>query len=130
MKYDGIENFEIEILCKVAKLECISEFKKLLDKLEIFFIKYYDTYNNGYNSTHGGEGSLGRITKEETKRKIGEANKGNNAVDDIVTPCGICGNNIQIQPWLYRLRIKRSKSGKIFCSFKCRDIMRHQNIAK
>lgn len=118
-KYDGIENFEIEILCKVARLECVSEFKKLLDKLEIFFIKYYDTYNSGYNSTQGGEGSLGRITKEETKRKISEANKGKRAVADIICTCNKCGKQFGVQPASLRRRLLQSKTGNLFCSTKC-----------
>jgi group I intron endonuclease len=119
LKYDGIENFEVEILCKVVRLECVSELKKLLDKLEIFFIKYYDTYNSGYNSTQGGEGSLGRITKEETKRKIGEANKGNNKREDITCTCDACGKEFKIQPHIYNAKVRRTLSGKIYCSSKC-----------
>ena len=45
----GIENFEFKILKEV-------EINKL-GYWEREFIKEYDTYNNGYNSSHGGEGS-------------------------------------------------------------------------
>lgn len=44
----GIENFYIELL-----EENIEE--SLLDEKEIFWIKKYDSYNNGYNSTLGGQ---------------------------------------------------------------------------
>ena len=44
----GIENFEIECL-----EECPDE---LLDEKEIYYIKLYDTYNNGYNAALGGLG--------------------------------------------------------------------------
>lgn len=52
-----------------------------LSEREKYWIAYYDTYNNGYNSTKGGEGgnTYAKRTKEqmdETKRKISEANKG------------------------------------------------------
>lgn len=45
----GIENFSFEVI-----EEC--EHKKL-DEREIFWIKYYDTFHNGYNETLGGSGS-------------------------------------------------------------------------
>ena len=44
--------------------------------MENYFIAEYHSYNNGYNETLGGEGTLGRITKEETKNKISKALKG------------------------------------------------------
>jgi len=100
-------------------IEDLLALKAQLDELEIFYIDYFDTFNNGYNLTTGGEGSLGRVTTEETKRKISEGNKGKRAVNDIKCICDVCGQEFSIQPWLYRLRIKRSKSGKMFCSNGC-----------
>lgn len=44
----GIENFIVECL-----EECANE---LLDEKEIYYIKLYDTYNNGYNAALGGLG--------------------------------------------------------------------------
>lgn len=43
----GLENFKVEVLelCK----------KELLDEREIYWIKQYDSYHNGYNSTEGGK---------------------------------------------------------------------------
>jgi DNA polymerase II small subunit/DNA polymerase delta subunit B len=37
---------------------------------EIKYIKLYDTYDNGLNSTYGGEGCLGYEHTDETKEKI------------------------------------------------------------
>jgi uncharacterized protein YktA (UPF0223 family) len=48
IKY-GWDNFNHEILCECSTLEEAKE-------LEIFFIKKYDSYYNGYNSTLGGDG--------------------------------------------------------------------------
>ena len=50
----GIDNFNKEVL------ECIEidnkiELKKVLDKIEIKYIEKYDSFNNGYNSTLGGD---------------------------------------------------------------------------
>jgi len=118
-KYGGIENFEIELLCKIPLIDDLINLKKQLDSLEVFYIKYCDSFNCGYNSTIGGEGSLGRITKEETKQKISIANKGNNAVDDVICTCATCGKEFGVQPWSFNKRIKQTKTGKLFCSVKC-----------
>jgi group I intron endonuclease len=40
-----------------------------LDYKEIYFIEYYDTYHNGYNSTIGGAGCRGFTPSKETKKK-------------------------------------------------------------
>lgn len=42
----GIENFSIEEIIEAPQSE--------LDELEIYYIKQYDSYNNGYNMTLGG----------------------------------------------------------------------------
>lgn len=41
-----------------------------LNQLEIFYIGYYDTYNNGYNLTFGGGGNLGYKPTQKTKDRI------------------------------------------------------------
>lgn len=46
----GVENFSIEVLEEVD----INE----LSIKEIYWIGYYDTYNNGYNATLGGDGKI------------------------------------------------------------------------
>ena len=45
----GIENFNFEII-EICPAE-------LLNEKEIYYIKYFDTYNNGYNQTIGGGGT-------------------------------------------------------------------------
>ena len=52
----GIENFDFSII----EL-CSSE---LLSEREKYWIAYYDTYNNGYNATLGGEGNC-RINHQD-----------------------------------------------------------------
>lgn len=48
--------------------------KELLE-LEIFYIKYFDSFNNGMNLTTGGEGGNIIHHSEETKKKISESKK-------------------------------------------------------
>jgi len=46
-----------------------------LNVMEPYFIKEYNSFENGYNLTFGGEGTLGRYTEETTKSKISKALK-------------------------------------------------------
>lgn len=67
IKY-GISNFEIQIL---EKLEYYEGIKVELDELEKKYIQEYDSYNNGYNSTLGGDaGVLGLKMTEEQRIKV------------------------------------------------------------
>ena len=58
----GEESFRFDILekCDIDKL----------DEREIYWIQKYDSYNNGYNQTMGGDGNRGYIVSEETKQKM------------------------------------------------------------
>ncbi len=58
----GQNNFEFKII-----EECL---KEQLNEKEIYWIAYYDSFNNGYNQTLGGSGNLGLQHSEETKEKI------------------------------------------------------------
>jgi group I intron endonuclease len=49
--------------------------KHCLSVMEPFFIKEYNSFENGYNLTLGGEGTLGRPTTNLTKSKISKALK-------------------------------------------------------
>ena len=89
MKKHGAENFYIEpIEIGINSLESLSE-------REVFWIRYYDTYNNGYNSTEGGEISpmmyasvrtkvsnalKGRVFSDEHRQKLSLANLGKEGV--------------------------------------------------
>ena len=70
IKKYGLENFNYEVL------EQIEESK--LSEREIYWIKYFDTYNNGYNLTEGGEGTRGfsHGFTEEQKKNLSEKHKG------------------------------------------------------
>jgi len=64
----GIDNFKFEII-----EECVKE--KLIER-EQYYIDLYDSYKNGYNCCPKADSNLGRRCSEETKIKIGKANKG------------------------------------------------------
>lgn len=48
----GFDNFNYEIIAILSPEEYS---KELLDQMEKFFIKYYNSYTNGYNATPGGD---------------------------------------------------------------------------
>lgn len=67
IKKYGIENFTFEIL-----EECT---KDNYSEREIYWIEYYDSMNNGYNETSGGEFEPGyKWSEEACKRKCGKGN--------------------------------------------------------
>lgn len=47
-----------------------------LDEREIYWISFFDTYNNGYNLNEGGGGIRGYRHTEETKKKMSDNNTG------------------------------------------------------
>ena len=69
LKY-GKEDFEVEILVHFTAINK-KILNKLLNWLEKHYITKYNTKNNGYNLTLGGDGLCGHTMSEEHKRKIG-----------------------------------------------------------
>lgn len=69
----GIKNFEYRVLNSIFCPKAVA--KGWLNYWEVFFIAEYRTFENGYNLTKGGSGSLGRVVSEETRRKISESSK-------------------------------------------------------
>lgn len=66
----GPENFEYSVLMKVEGDD--QEVKQTLDVLEMWFIRIYDSFKNGYNSTEGGGGMVGYKHTEEWKNNHSE----------------------------------------------------------
>jgi len=60
IKKHGWENFKPEILAENVPIEELND-------LEIYYIALYDSFNNGYNSTKGGDGCFARIWTEEQR---------------------------------------------------------------
>ena len=88
MKY-GPKNFEYVILMKVTG-DNQDEVKQYLDTLEIGFIKMYDSINNGYNITEGGEGCVGFHHSEESKQKITQGLRSSSHHDPVYRSAGLC----------------------------------------
>ena len=65
----GTNSWNVTTLCEV-------ENKEEALKKEIEFIVFYDSYNNGYNSTLGGDGNNGIIMSEESNLKRSKKLKG------------------------------------------------------
>ena len=61
----GIDNFNWDIIEKCGDIEELNRF-------EIYYIGYFDTYSKGYNMTIGGNGMCGFKHTEESKKKISE----------------------------------------------------------
>ena len=61
----GLENFDYEVIAELTPEEYTPQ---LLAELEKFFIKYYNSYKEGYNATEGGEDEFGnnRVHKGES----------------------------------------------------------------
>lgn len=73
MKY-GEDAFGFKIL------EICSE--NLLNEREQYWISYYDSFNNGYNMTAGGDGTTGVKCSDEKKEKISKANTGRKLTEE------------------------------------------------
>jgi group I intron endonuclease len=71
IKKYGEENFEISLI-EECDLSCIYETEKK-------YIKEYNSYEEGMNSTYGGEGCLGHVHSPEIRKKISEGTKNGNS---------------------------------------------------
>lgn len=70
IKKYGFENFKYEIVFQTIFTDDLVKLKSILNTMEIAFIEYYDTFNNGYNLTKGGEGTLGvKLSKESLEKR-------------------------------------------------------------
>ena len=71
MRKYGIDNFKWEEVC------CSKDGEYLLNIIEPYFIKYYDSFGkNGYNMTLGGEGKPGHKPSLESRQKMSKSGKG------------------------------------------------------
>ena len=78
IRLHGFENFEYFVLKDNIKTELE------LNELEIFYIKEFDSFDKtiGYNSTLGGEGSIGCIPSIETRELMSKSRTGLNRTEE------------------------------------------------
>ena len=71
IKKYGFDNFEYEVIVKFKDVVDKDKLSRVLNKLEIRYIKMYDSHNKdfGYNLTLGGEGGSGVIWTEEMRQE-------------------------------------------------------------
>lgn len=70
MRQYGYDTFSYEIIYQSK------DFDYCKNIMESYFITLYDSYNNGYNMTNGGDGTIGRYWTDEEKRISSERQKG------------------------------------------------------
>ena len=114
----GPENFKYDVLMKVIG-DDPDEIKSYLNTLEVGFIRMYDSFNSGYNSTEGGDSifhiteeirdkmrnsHLGKKLPEELKQKLIESRKGKKLSEE------------------HRKKISESRKGMKFSPEHCKHI--------
>lgn len=78
----GWDNFEYEVIFETLSSDK-DRLKYLLDTMEKYFIKKYDSHGKGgYNCTDGGGGCLGYLHSEETREKLSIANRGKKRTEE------------------------------------------------
>lgn len=76
IKKYGFEKFTYEVIFTIDN-DDRKRIKEKLDFMERYYIRKYDSLNNGYNLTEGGEGGSGKHT-EEFKKMMSDKMKENN----------------------------------------------------
>ena len=59
------------------------------------------------------------------EKTVGQHNTDHNTVKPVQTVCGLCGIEFYLKPHTYRERIKKAKSGLLFCSRKHQVAWQH-----
>lgn len=80
----GLDNFSFEII-----IECLQE---QLDELEKYYIALYDSYNNGYNMTNGGQGEDRWVYNPELIKQLWDEGYSNAEIKEII---GCCNETIR-----------------------------------
>ena len=74
--YCGVENFAIELLEEVSD--------SLADEREIYWIEYYNSYYQGYNSTKGGQNRPRGELVKESNDKWGDVKAGGMPIQEVI----------------------------------------------
>lgn len=71
----GKENFTMKSIFEI-RTNNLQTLDFLLNSMEQYYIRRYDTFRYGYNATIGGEGTSGMVVTEENRKKRAAALKG------------------------------------------------------
>ena len=74
--YNGVENFKVDLLEEVSDL--------LADEREIYWIEYYNSYYQGYNSTKGGQNRPRGELVKESNDKWGDVKAGGMPIQEVI----------------------------------------------
>lgn len=77
VKKHGLDFFDFTILITIRRINDKRTINNILNNLEKYFIKKFDSFNCGYNSTIGGDGTENYKVSEETKLSISKSHKKN-----------------------------------------------------
>jgi group I intron endonuclease len=100
----GTENFSTEVLEELPEAS-----RQLLNVREVYWIGRYDTYNNGYNETLGGDGVSGAIGEKHHNHKLTESD-----VIDIRRRWAACEESVQDIYNTYKNSITKAGFKKIY----------------
>ena len=98
----GLENFVFEVLEEVPDLNDLTV-------REMYWIAYYNTYNDGYNETPGGEGVIGQDGEKHHNHKLTESE-----VVDIRRRYAACKESVQDIFENYSNKITKAGFAKIY----------------
>lgn len=84
----GLEHFVFDIIAQIP-FDNIEELNAVLNQLEAYYIALYDTFNNGYNATAGGDGTSFYHHSEETKKKISQSQIGKTLSEEHKEKCRV-----------------------------------------
>jgi len=79
--------------------------------MEVITIKWYNSYKNGYNSTIGGEGSIGYKHTDETKKKMSQSGKGKKLSEEHKKKLSLSGKGRKLSDKTKR-KISQSNKGR------------------
>lgn len=120
IKKYGFSNFVVEVLVIIELDDDIKITKKELNTLEIYYIKKFNSFIDGYNLTAGGEGSFKRKVSKETREKLSLSNIGKNTIDKIKLICPVCNNEFCLIPYQVKQRLRNVEDiSTITCSRNC-----------
>lgn len=98
----GQSNFKWIIIEEIDDLN-------LLNERETYWIEYYDSFNNGYNMTLGGDSVRGYHHTEESKQKIKDKMKGKNNLVHFINRYGEIDGTKIYQEYITKMKDRKGK---------------------